>query len=215
MGNYVFNTEFLYEQVIKDADTPGSDHDFGKNIIPSIIHNYRVYAYPFRDPKTQKQAYWRDVGTLDAYWEANMELTSVVPQLDLYDRNWPILTHQQQLPPAKFVFDNSERRGEATESMVSAGCIISGASVRRSLIFSNTKIHSYSRITDTLILPECEIHDGCRIHNAIIDRGCQIPENWQIGIDHDEDRARGFRVTEGGRTLVTPGMLEQPLHHTR
>jgi len=215
MGNYVFNTEFLYEQVIKDADTPGSDHDFGKNIIPSIIHNYRVFAFPFRDPKTQQQAYWRDVGTLDAYWEANMELISVVPQLDLYDRNWPILTHQQQLPPAKFVFDNSERRGEATESMISAGCIISGASVRRSLIFSNTKVHSYSSITDTLILPECEIHDGCRIHNAIIDRGCQIPENTQIGIDHDEDRARGFRVTEGGHTLVTPGMLAQPLHHTR
>jgi len=215
MGNYVFNTEFLYEQVIKDADTPGSDHDFGKNIIPSIIQNYRVYAFPFRDPKTQQQAYWRDVGTLDAYWEANMELTTVVPQLDLYDRNWPILTHQQQLPPAKFVFDNLERRGEATESMISAGCIISGAKVHRSLIFSNTKIHSYSTITDTLILPECEIHDRCTIHNAIIDRGCHIPEGTRIGIDHDEDRARGFRVTEGGHTLVTPGMLAQPLHHTR
>jgi glucose-1-phosphate adenylyltransferase len=113
------------------------------------------------------------------------------------------------------VFDNPERRGEATESMISAGCIVSGASVKRSLIFSNCKVHSYSRITDTLILPECEIHDGCRIHNAIIDRGCQIPENTQIGIDQDEDRARGFRVTEGGHTLVTPGMLAQPLHHTR
>ena len=111
MGNYVFNTEFLYEQLIKDADTPGSDRDFGKNIIPSIIENYQVYAFPFRDEKTGEQAYWRDVGTLDAYWEANMELISVVPQLDLYDRNWPILTEQLQAPPAKFVFDNDQRRG--------------------------------------------------------------------------------------------------------
>lgn len=215
MGNYVFNTEFLYEQVIRDADTPGSGHDFGNDIIPSIIDNYHVYAFPFRDPETGKQAYWRDVGTLDAYWEANMELVSVVPQLDLYDRNWPILTEQLQAPPAKFVFDNDERRGEATNSMVSAGCIISGASVKRSLIFSNCKIHSYTRIVDSLILPECEVLDGCTILNAIIDRGCVIPEGTEIGVDHDADRARGFRVTEGGRTVVTPGMLDQPLHHTR
>ena len=215
MGNYIFNTEFLYEQVIKDADTPGSDHDFGKNIIPSVIDDYQVYAYPFRDPKTQEQAYWRDVGTLDAYWEANMELISVLPQLDLYDNDWPILTHQLQTPPAKFVFDNPDRRGEAIESMISGGCIISGAKIRRSLIFSNCKIHSHTNIVDSLILPECEVFDGCSIHNAIIDRGCTIPEGMVIGVDHDADRARGFRVTEGGRTLVTPGMLNQNLHHTR
>ena len=215
MGNYIFNTEFLYEAVIRDADTPGSGHDFGNDIIPSIIDNYHVYAFPFRDPETGEQAYWRDVGTLDAYWEANMELVSVVPQLDLYDRNWPILTEQLQAPPAKFVFDDDERRGEATNSMISAGCIISGASVKRSLIFSNCKIHSYSRIVDSLILPECEVLDGCTILNAIIDRGCVIPEGTEIGVDHDADRARGFRVTEGGRTVVTPGMLDQPLHHTR
>jgi len=146
MGNYVFNTEFLYAQVIKDADMPGSDHDFGKNIIPSIIDTYAVYAYPFRDPETQEQAYWRDVGTLDAYWEANMELNSVTPQLDLYDNQWPIFTHQIQSPPAKFVFDHPGRRGEAIESMVSAGCIVSGASIRKSLVFSNCKIHSYTTI---------------------------------------------------------------------
>ena len=215
MGNYIFNTEFLYEAVIRDADTPGSGHDFGNDIIPSIIDNYHVYAFPFRDPETGEQAYWRDVGTLDAYWEANMELVSVVPQLDLYDRNWPILTEQLQAPPAKSVFDDDERRGEATNSMISAGCIISGASVKRSLIFSNCKIHSYSRIVDSLILPECEVLDGCTILNAIIDRGCVIPEGTEIGVDHDADRARGFRVTEGGRTVVTPGMLDQPLHHTR
>jgi len=215
MGNYVFNTEFLYEQVIKDADTPDSDHDFGKNIIPSIIDNYQVFAFPFRKKETQSQAYWRDVGTLDAYWEANMELISVLPELDLYDDQWPIYTHQIQSPPAKFVYDLPGRRGEAIDSMVSAGCIISGASIRKSLIFSNCKIHSYTTIEESLILPECEIMENCTIRGAIIDRGSVIPEGMEIGVDPDADRARGFRVTEGGHTLVTPGMLEQKLHHTR
>ena len=215
MGNYIFNSDFMYEQLIRDADTPGSDHDFGKNIIPSIIDNYHVYAFPFRDPKTQKQAYWRDVGTLDAYWEANMELISVLPQLDLYDKDWPILTQQLQTPPAKFVFDNPDRVGMAVESMIAGGCIISGAKVRRSLIFSNCKIHSHCDIVDSLILPECEIHDGCVIRGAIIDRGSIIPEGTQIGVDHEADRARGFRVTEGGHVLVTPDMLDQKLHITR
>ena len=215
MGNYVFNTEFLYEQVIKDADTPGSDHDFGKNIIPSIIGNYRIYAYPFRDPITQKQAYWRDVGTLDAYWEANMELNSVTPQLDLYEDEWPIFTHQRQSPPAKFVFDYPGRRGEAIESMVSAGCIISGAKIRKSIIYSNCRIHSYTHIEDSLILPECEIMENCTIRGAIIDRGSVVPKGTEIGVDLEADKARGFRVTEGGHTLVTPDMLEQKLHSTR
>jgi glucose-1-phosphate adenylyltransferase len=215
MGNYIFNTEFLYEQVIKDADTPGSDHDFGKNIIPSIIDHYQVYAYPFRDPETGEQAYWRDVGTLDAYWEANMELNSVSPQLDLYDDEWPIFTHQLQSPPAKFVFDYAGRRGEAIESMVSAGCIISGSSVKRSVIFSNCRVSSYSTIEDSLILPECDIGQHCTIRGAIIDRGSVIPEGTEIGVNLDADRERGFRVTEGGHTLVTPDMLNQKLHVTR
>jgi len=215
MGNYIFNTEFLYEQVIKDADTPGSDHDFGKNIIPSIIDQYQVFAYPFRDPETGEQGYWRDVGTLDAFWEANMELISVLPKLDLYDRDWPILTHQIQTPPAKFVFDNPDRRGEAVESMVSGGCIVSGAKVRRSLIFTNCKLHSHSVIENSLILPECEIEDRCIVRNAIIDRGVQLPEGTQVGVNLDDDRARGFRVTDAGRTLVTAAMLNQKLHHTR
>ncbi|MGD9265360.1 MAG: glucose-1-phosphate adenylyltransferase [Lysobacterales bacterium] len=215
MGNYIFNTDFLYEQVIKDADTPDSDHDFGKDIIPSIIDKYRVFAYPFRDPETGEQAYWRDVGTLDAYWEANMELSSVSPQLDLYEISWPIFTHQLQSPPAKFVFDYDDKRGEALDSIVSAGCIISGASVRRSVIFSNSRINQHSVVEDSLILPECQVMEGCTIRNAIIDRGCTIEAGMQIGVDLDEDRARGFRVTEGGHTLVTPGMLNQNLHHTR
>ncbi|NNL00377.1 MAG: glucose-1-phosphate adenylyltransferase, partial [Xanthomonadales bacterium] len=140
---------------------------------------------------------------------------SVLPKLDLYDRDWPILTHQEQTPPAKFVFDNPDRRGEAIESMVSGGCIVSGARVRKSLIFTNCKLHSHAVIENSLILPECEIEDHCIVRNAIIDRGVLLPEGTQVGVNLDDDRARGFRVTEAGRTLVTPAMLNQKLHHTR
>ena len=215
MGNYLFNTEFLYEQVIKDADTPGTQHDFGRNVIPSIIKDYRVYAYPLRDPETNEQAYWRDVGTLDAFWEANMELVSLTPQLNLYDKIWPIWTHQEQLPPAKFVWDQPGRRGEAFQSMVSGGCVISGSSVRRSLLFSNTYVHSYSSLTDSVILPDVDIGENCTIHRAIVDRGSIIPAGTEIGVDHDADRERGFRVTDKGVSLVTPDMLGQQLHFTR
>ena len=215
MGNYLFNTEFLYEQVIKDADTPGTQHDFGKNIIPSIIENYQVYAYSFRDPATGEQAYWRDVGTLQAYWEANMELVSVSPQLNMYDQSWPVLTHQSQSPPAKFIFDDNKRRGEAINSMVSGGCVVSGAQIHNSLLFSRVKAHSYSAVTDSVILPDVDIGENCRIHKAIIDRGSRIESGTVIGEDTEADRARGFRVTETGITLVTPDMLGQTLHHTR
>ena len=215
MGNYVFNTDFLYQQVIKDADTPGTQHDFGRNVIPSIIKDYRVYAYPFRDPATSKQAYWRDVGTLDAFWEANMELVSVTPQLNLYDMLWPIFTHQEQNPPAKFVFDDADRKGEAIESMVSGGCVISGASVRKSLLFSNCKVESYSLVEQSVVLPRVEIGQRCRIRRCIIDRGVKIEDNDIIGENHDADRERGFRVTDSGLTLVTPDMLGQQLHFTR
>jgi glucose-1-phosphate adenylyltransferase len=215
MGNYLFNTEFLYEQLIKDADDPKSDHDFGKNIIPSIIDKYQVYAFPFRDMETGKRAYWRDVGTLDAFWEANMELVNVTPELNLYDQDWPILTHQAQLPPAKFVFDSDDRRGLAIDSMVSGGCVISGAQVTRSLLFSNVHVHSYAEVTDSVILPEVEIGRNARINRAIIDRGCTIDEGDVIGVDHDADRKRGFRVTEKGVVLVTPDMLHQATHARR
>lgn len=215
MGNYVFNTDFLYEQVIKDADTPGTQHDFGRNVIPSIIDKYRVYAHPFRDPKTGKQAYWRDVGTLDAFWEANMELVAVSPQLNLYDNLWPIYTHQAQSPPAKFVHDEPGRRGEAIESMVSGGCVISGAHVRQSLLFSNCKVHSRSSVTESVVLPDVNIGRDCRIHRCIIDRGTVLEDGTVIGEDHEADAARGFRVTDSGLTLVTPDMLGQHLHFTR
>jgi len=215
MGNYIFNTEFLYEQCIKDADSPDTQHDFGKNVIPSIIKDYRVYAYPFRDPKTQEQAYWRDVGTLDAFFEANMELVSVTPQLNMYDRQWPIFTHQWQSAPAKFVFDDNERRGEAIQSMVSGDCVISGARVHESLIFSRCRINSYSSVDNSLVLPDVDVGEHCRISHAIIDRGSIIPDGMVIGENKDEDRERGFRVTEKGITLVTPDMLGQQLHITR
>jgi glucose-1-phosphate adenylyltransferase len=215
MGNYLFNTEFLYEQVIKDADTPDTQHDFGRNVIPSIIKDYKVYAYAFRDPDTDEQAYWRDVGTVKAYWEANMELVSVLPQLNLYDSSWPVWTHQVQSPPAKFVFDEKDRRGEAIQSMVSGGCVVSGSTVRNSLLFSRVYVHSYSEIDESVILPDVDIGEGCRIKKAIIDAGAQISPGTVIGEDPDADQERGFRVTEDGITLVTPDMLGQQLHFTR
>lgn len=215
MGNYLFNTGFLYEQLIKDADTKGSSHDFGKDIIPSIIKNYRVFAQPFRDRKTQQRAYWRDVGTLDAFWEANMELVSITPELNLYDDEWPILTHQAQLAPAKFIFDDEERRGIATDSMVSGGCLISGAKIKHSLLFSNVKVHSYAEVTDSVIMPDVDIGKSAIIRKTIIDRGCSIAEGMVIGVDHDDDRKRGFRVTENGVVLVTPDMLNQSIHVSR
>jgi len=215
MGNYIFNTEFLYEQVIKDADTPDTKYDFGGNIIPRIIKDYNVYVYPYRDPKTDEQAYWRDVGTLDAYWEANMEMVSVSPKLDMYDTEWLIHTHQSQSPPAKFVFDEEGRRGTATQSMVSGGCIVSGSEVSKSLLFSRARIRSYSSVVDSVILPDVDVGQNCRINRAIIDRGAKIEAGTVIGEDHDADRERGFRVTDSGLTLVTPDMLGQSLHFTR
>ena len=215
MGNYLFNTEFLYEQVIKDADTPETQHDFGRNVIPAIINDYHVHAYPFRDPETDEQAYWRDVGTLNAFWEANMELVSVTPQLNMYDKEWPIVTYQEMVPPAKFVFDEHDRKGSAIQSMVAGGCVISGATINRSLLFSNVRVHSYSEVTDSVILPEVDIGENCRIRKCIIDKGTKIEAGTVIGEDPEEDKARGFRITDKGITLVTPDMLGQHLHFTR
>jgi len=184
-------------------------------VIPSIIDKYRVYAFPFRDPETGKQAYWRDVGTLDAFWEANMEMVSISPQLNLYDNSWPIWTHQLQAPPAKFVWDEPDRSGSAIQSIVSGGCVISGSTVKGSLLFSNCYVHSYAHVTDSVILPDVDVGEHCRIHRAIVDRGCKIPEGTEIGVDHDADRARGFRVSKKGITLVTAELLGQNLHFTR
>ncbi|EIJ36774.1 glucose-1-phosphate adenylyltransferase [Thiothrix nivea] len=208
MGNYIFNTDFLFDQLHKDAANPESSRDFGKDIIPSIIANHKVYAYPFRDPTTGKQPYWRDVGTIDAFWEANMELVSVDPELNLYDETWPILTYHRQLPSAKFVFQDPGREGKALDSVVSAGCVISGAAVINSLLFSNVKVHSYSEVRESVLLPEVQVGRHCRITRAVIDRGCQLPEGTVIGEDREADAQR-FRVTSKGITLVTPEMLGQ------
>jgi glucose-1-phosphate adenylyltransferase len=214
MGIYIFNTNFLFEQLIKDADTPGSSHDFGKDIIPQVIKKYRVFAYPFRDVQSGVQAYWRDVGEVDAYWAANMELIGINPELNLYDKDWPIWTYQAQTPPAKFVFDDDDRRGLAVDSMVSGGCVISGAEVRHSLLFSNVRVNSYSHVKDSVILPDVNIGRHCRIAKAVIDKGCKIPANMVIGEDHEEDRKR-FYVSPGGVVLVTPDNLGQLVHFAR
>jgi len=215
MGIYVFNSGFLYEQLIKDADRPGSAHDFGKDIIPDVIANYRVMAYPFRDMRSGDQAYWRDVGTVDAYWEANQELIGVTPPLNLYDEMWPIWTYQEQLPPAKFVFDDEKRRGMAVDSMVSSGCVISGAIVRHSLLFSNVRVNSYAYVKDSVILPDVDVGRSCDIRRSIIDRGCHLPEGLTLGLDPEADIEKGFYVSEGGVTLVTPEMLGQEVNHVR
>ncbi len=214
MGIYVFNKGFLFEQLIKDADTPGSSHDFGKDIIPRVIEQYRVNAYRFRDPKTGKQSYWRDVGTVDAFWSANLELIGVTPELNLYDKTWPIWTYQEQLPPAKFIFDDDDRRGMAVDSMVSGGCIISGSTVRHSMLFSNVRINSFSLVENSVLLPDVQIGRHCRINNTVIDRGCQIPEGTVIGMNREDD-AKRFHVTATGVVLVTPDMLGQVLNYVR
>ena len=214
MGIYVFNTQFLLEQLIRDAGDQKSSHDFGKDVIPAVISRHPSFAYPFRDVQKGAQAYWRDVGTIDSYWAANLELIGVTPPLNLYDREWPIWTYQEQLPPAKFVFDSDERRGMAVNSMVSGGCIIAGAEVRGSLLFSNVHVESHSRVEDSVVLPNVKIGRNCRIRKAVIDKGCEIPEGTQIGADPSQD-AKRFHVTPGGVVLVTPEMLGQALHHVR
>ncbi len=213
MGIYVFNTKFLYEQLNRDSQLKGSSHDFGKDMIPSIINKYRVFAYPFRED-SGVQAYWRDVGTLDSYWQANLELIGVTPPLNLYDEKWPIWTYQEQLPPAKFVFDDDHRRGMAVDSMVSGGCIISGATVRRSLLFSNSKINTGAYLEDSVVLPNANIGRHCRIKRTVIDKGCIVPPNTIIGENLEED-AKRYYVSEGGVVLVTPDMLGQNIHHAR
>jgi glucose-1-phosphate adenylyltransferase len=214
MGIYIFNAAFLWEQLLKDADTKTSSNDFGKDIIPSVIDKYLVNAYPFLDLQSGEQSYWRDVGTIDAYWSANMELIGVKPDLNLYDTTWPIWTYQEQTPPAKFVFDEDERRGQAVDSMISGGCVISGSTIRHSLVFSNVRVNSYTTVQDSIILPQANIGRHCRITKAIIEKSCEVPEGTIIGENLADDKKR-FYVSEGGVVLVTPESLGQKLHYVR
>jgi glucose-1-phosphate adenylyltransferase len=209
MGIYVFNPRLLERLLRADAEKPDSAHDFGKNIIPEAIDNLRVFAYPFEDVRSKAQHYWRDVGTIDAYYEANMELVRVSPELNIYDEQWPIWTYQEQLPPAKFVFDDENRRGCAIDSMVSGGCIISGSRVSNSLLFSQVRVHDYSTVDRSVVLPRVRIGEHCVIRNAIIDEGAVVPDGTSIGVDPLQDRER-FYVSENGVTLVTASMLRAP-----
>lgn len=212
MGVYIFNTAFLLDQLERDARTPGSSRDFGKDIIPHIVPRHRVYAHRFADSciggSDLDKPYWRDVGTIDAYWEANMEMTKVTPELNLYDRDWPIWTYQEQMPPAKFVFDDDDRRGFAVDSLIAGGCIISGATVKRSLLFTSVNVHSWASVEDSVILPGVDVGRHAVIRRCVIDKQCRIPEGMQIGVDPEVDRKR-FHVSPGGITLVTAEMLGQ------
>jgi glucose-1-phosphate adenylyltransferase len=210
MGVYVFTADFLYAELERDHRDPTSSHDFGRDVIPNLVAAGRAAAHSFEEScvKTtpEAEAYWRDVGTIDAYWAANLDLVTPVPSLDIYDANWPVWTYQQQLPPAKFVFDDDDRRGMAVDSMVSGGCIISGATIRRSLLFSSCRVNSFARTTEAVLLPEVDVGRHARLNKVVVDRGCHIPEGLVIGENPELD-ARRFERSDGGVTLVTAEML--------
>ena len=211
MGIYVFKREFLHEQLRRDAADPHSSRDFGKDIIPFLVKHGTAVAHRFSDScvrgRAETEAYWRDVGTIDAYWQANVDLTDVVPALDIFDRDWPIWTYGEITPPAKFVHDIDGRRGEAISSLVSGGCIVSGAIVRRSLLFTGVQVHSYSHVENGVVLPYVDVGRGARLHNVVVDKGVRIPDGLVVGEDPMED-ARRFRTTAGGVTLITQSMID-------
>lgn len=216
MGVYVFETELLVSELARDAEDSSSNHDFGKDIIPSLLARHRVFAHSFAAScvnMVNATPYWRDVGTVDAYWAANMDLTSVVPELNLYDDSWPILSLQRQLPPAKFVFDETGRRGGAYNSLVSSGCIVSGATVRHSILFSKVTVGEGSLIEDSVVLPDVRIGKEVRLRRTIVDKHCHLPDCFSAGLDSAHDRERGFHVTETGVTLIVPEMIGQRTHH--
>ncbi|MGR3572064.1 glucose-1-phosphate adenylyltransferase, partial [Brevirhabdus sp.] len=211
MGIYVFTWKFLRERLIEDAADPNSRHDFGGDIIPDIVRNGKAVAHRFLDSCVRESpsapAYWRDVGTIDAFWKANLDLTDFAPDLNLWDREWPIWTYSESAPPAKFIHDEEERRGLAVSSLISGGCVISGSEVRNSLLFTLVKTNSYAQLNGAVVLPRVQIGRSARLSNVVIDRGVQIPENLVVGEDPQED-GKWFRVTEGGVTLITQAMLD-------
>ena len=211
MGIYVFDAQALFAALDRDAATAGSSRDFGKDLIPAMVAAGQAVAHPFGlscvKSSPEAPAYWRDVGTVEAYWAANLDLTNTLPELDMYDRDWPIWTYQEQLPPAKFVFDDDGRRGMAVDSLVSGGCIISGGHVRRSVLFSQVRIHSYAEVEEAVLLPGVDVGRHCKLRKVVVDNGCTIPDGLMIGFDAAED-ARRFYRSEGGVVLVTREMLE-------
>ena len=212
MGVYIFNTDVLIPVLLKDAEDPDSRHDFGHNILPKMVADYRLYAFNFIDENKKEAQYWRDVGTLDAYYEANMDLVSVSPVFTLYDRDWPMRTHQRQYPPAKFVFNEAGRTGTALDSIISAGCIVSGGMVRNSVFSPDVRVNSYAEVDSSIVFSHVNIGRHCRIRKAIIDRDVHIPEGTVIGYDHEADRQRYF-VTDSGITVVTRdySLFESPV----
>ena len=208
MGIYVFNARFLFEQLCHDATDPGSAHDFGRNIIPSVIRDYRVFAFPFRDENRKKDAYWRDVGTIDAYYDANMDLVEIDPQLNLYDADWPIRTYQPILPPPKFVFGSdpeSPRRGQAIDSVVCQGTIISGGTVKRCVVGPRVRVNSFASVEESILFQGVSVGRHARVRRAILDKGVHIPEGIEIGFDPELDRQRGFTVSDGGIVVIPKG----------
>jgi glucose-1-phosphate adenylyltransferase len=211
MGIYVFDAKFLFDELMRDANDPTSSHDFGKDIIPHIVKHGRAVAHQFSRSCVRSgddlRSYWRDVGTVDAYWASNIDLTDLLPELDLYDRSWPIWSHAEITPPAKFVHDEEGRRGEAVTSLVSGGCIISGAALRRSLLFTGVHLHSYAKVENAVILPYADVGQGARLANVVIDRGVRIPPGLVVGEDPEHD-AKRFRTTEQGICLITQAMID-------
>ena len=211
MGIYVFATKFLFDQLRRDAADPSSSRDFGKDIIPYLVKHGKALAHRYTESCVRSgfeaEAYWRDVGTLDAYWQANIDLTEVIPALDLYDSEWPIWTYGEVTPPAKFVHDVEGRRGQAISSLVSGGCIISGASLRRSLLFTRVRLNSFSSVENSVVMPDVDVGRSARLNNVIVDRGVRIPEGLVVGEDPLED-AKRFRRTDQGVVLITQQMLD-------
>jgi len=207
MGIYIFNSDLLYEILCEDHEATETQNDFGKNIIPQLIREHNVVTHRFCNPETGEAAYWRDVGTLEAYWRANLELIGVLPQLNLYDSGWPIKTFPTQSPPAKFVFDSADRCGQALNSMISDGCIVSGARISNSLLSTNVIVNERSDVDECVILPDCNIGEDCRLLRVVLDRHCIVPSGAIIGYSRAEDEEL-FHVTDDGITLVTPKMLE-------
>jgi glucose-1-phosphate adenylyltransferase len=212
MGIYVFNAHYLFDELCKDATLPGSSHDFGGNVIPAMIQSgHRVFAFPFLDENRKRDAYWRDVGTIDAYYEANIELTAVEPQLNLYDDHWPVRTYQPNLPPSKYVFKSSDRCGAAFDSLVCAGAIISGGQVSRTIVGPQARVNSYAEVEDSILFAGVDIGRRAKIRRAIIDKGVCIPEGFRIGYDEEEDLARGFAVSPGGIVVIAKAECFEPM----
>ncbi|TMV86341.1 glucose-1-phosphate adenylyltransferase [Thioclava sp. BHET1] len=212
MGIYVFDWAFLRDLLIRDAEDPNSSHDFGNDLIPDIVKNGKAMAHRFSEScvKTglETEPYWRDVGTIDAFWQANIDLTDFVPKLDLYDKEWPIWTYSEIKPPAKFIHDEDHRRGTAISSLISGDCIVSGSEIRNSLLFTGGRTHSYATLEYVVALPYVRVNRRAQLKNCVIDRGVEIPEGLVIGEDPEED-ARWFRRTEGGVVLITQDMIDR------